>query len=138
MRITMAAALAALAIAGCATATPARPVAERAMTNDVDWYLEALEEAMFDYERAVFTGTQTYDPRCFDDLLRAALAERGLTPRGLDIHAEHHPDLAAHLGALRPRLDRIRRNDPAIVTCTLAGGAPQSAALYRAHVRGDL
>lgn len=138
MRITTAAAIAALAIVGCATATPARPAAERAMTNDGDWYREALEEAMFDYERAVFTGTQTYDPRCFDDLLRTALADRGLTPRGLDTYAEHHPDLAAHLAALRPRLDRIRRNDPAIVTCTLAGGAPQAATLYRAHVRGDL
>lgn len=129
----------AIAPSGCASTSAARPAAERAMMTDGDWYREAIEEALRTYERAVFTGTQSYDPRCFDEMLAVSLAERGLTPRGLDVYTEHHAELAAYLeNDVRPRLDRVRRNDPAIATCTLGTDAPQATALYSPRTRSDI
>ena len=127
----------AIAASGCATTSTMRTsAAERAMMTDGDWYREAIEEALHAYERSVFTGAQIHRPRCFDEMLHRALADRGLTPRGLDVYSQHHPDLARHLAhEVRPRLDRARRNDPAIARCTLGTSALQVTALY--DVRSD-
>ena len=109
----------ALSGSGCAASTPSiRATSGAHLVTDSDRYAAAIDEAFVAYEAAARAAlatpcqseleahaVATTLAHRFDLLLAQALRRRGLSVRGLSVHAEHHPEFAA----AQERLNRPRR-----------------------------
>ncbi|MGF1466441.1 MAG: hypothetical protein ACFCGT_09925 [Sandaracinaceae bacterium] len=118
-----------------------------ALMTDSDRYAAALYEAYDEYAAEVDQAAQFTYPtpeaarsaalavsaQRFDQLLDAALAQRGLTRQGLTVHAAHHPEFVEHQQEIyRPRLGRLRQRAVAI-----ADQVPASSSWAMALLEGD-
>jgi len=126
-----------LAAAGCGAA----PAHDRASIpqhqwSDADWYAEAIDDAFEAYESELaqaadrryqsraeaetLARTLSAEPR-FEAHLARALAEHGLTVRGLRVYAERHPDFAARQEAVNvPRMAQARELAGAVASAPVA------------------
>jgi len=114
---------------GCGAQLAQSPYAH-GVTDD-DRYAAALDEAFDRYDAEVAAAermefateaeaqavARTLAPRRFDVLLAASLQARGLSRRGLNVHAAHHPGFAsAQEARFSGRLAGIEQRASALVT----------------------
>ena len=119
--------LGAALLGGCGAQLANSPYAQG--VTDGDRYDAAIDEAFDRYDAEVAEAERlsfateleaqavahTLSPRRFDVLLAASLQERGLTRRGLNVYATHHPEFAdAQASRFEGRLAGIEQRASAL------------------------